>query len=152
EVMRDEEIGELQLLLQVHQQIDDLRLNRHVQRRHRLVEDDERGTECERASQADSLTLTSAELMRIALEVRRVEADEMKELGDPLAPPPAVAQAVDDERLLDDLSRAHARIERRVRILKDDLHVAPRLTQAPAGKGQDVLAPDPHFARSGGDE
>ena len=103
--------------------------------------------ESQRASQADSLTLTSAELVRIAVEVRRVEADEVKELGDPIAPRPAVTQAVDDERLLDDLSRAHARVEGRIRILKDDLHVAPRLTQAPAGKGQHVLAPDSNFAR-----
>src|SRR5205809_813725 len=108
--------------------------------------------ESQRASQADSLTLTSAELVRIAVEVRRVEADEVKELGDPIAPRPAVTQAVDDERLLDDLSRAHARVERRVRILKDDLHIAPRLAQAPARKGEHVLAPDPYFARRGVDE
>jgi hypothetical protein len=41
---------------------------------------------------------------------------------------------VDDQRLLDDLSCAHPRVERRVRILKDDLHVAARLAQPPPRK------------------
>ena len=50
--------------------------------------------------------------MRIAFEVCRIEADKVKEFGDPLAPRRPVAQAVDDERLLDDLPRTHARIER----------------------------------------
>ena len=41
QIVRDEQIGQLQLLLQVHQQIDDLRLHRHVERRDRFVEDQE---------------------------------------------------------------------------------------------------------------
>ena len=41
EVVRDEEVGEAQAPLQVLQQVDDLRLDRDVERRHRLVADDE---------------------------------------------------------------------------------------------------------------
>jgi hypothetical protein len=41
EIMRNEEVGELQLLLQVPQQIDDLRLDGDVERRDGLVEHDE---------------------------------------------------------------------------------------------------------------
>ena len=41
EVVRDEEIGELELRLQVFEQVDDLGLNRDVERRDRLVADDE---------------------------------------------------------------------------------------------------------------
>ena len=37
EIMRNEEVGELQLLLQVPQQIDDLRLDGDVERRDGLV-------------------------------------------------------------------------------------------------------------------
>ena len=42
QVVRDEEIRQLQPLLQIHQQPDDLRLDRHVERGHRFVGDDER--------------------------------------------------------------------------------------------------------------
>ena len=41
EIMRDEEISEPEFLLQILQQIDDLRLDRHVERGDRLVADDE---------------------------------------------------------------------------------------------------------------
>ncbi len=41
QVVRDEQIGDAQLLLQVHQQVQHLRLDRHVERRHRLVGDDQ---------------------------------------------------------------------------------------------------------------
>ncbi len=37
----------------------------------------------DRPRQADSLTLSPAELMRIALEMRGIETDEPEELGDP---------------------------------------------------------------------
>ena len=107
QIVRDEEIRQLQLLLQVHQQVDDLRLHRDVERRDRLVEDEERRVQRERARQADALPLAAAELVRIALEVRRVEADEPEQLGDARAARGAGRRAVDDERLLDDL-RARA--------------------------------------------
>ena len=41
EIVRDEQIGQPELVLQVHQQVDDLRLDRHVERRDRLVADDQ---------------------------------------------------------------------------------------------------------------
>ena len=85
QVVRDEQIGQLQLLLQIHQQVDDLRLNRHVERRDRFVGDDERRVQRERARHADALPLAAAELVRIALEMRRLEADEVEQLRDAAA-------------------------------------------------------------------
>ena len=93
----------MQLLLQVHQQVDDLRLHRHVERRHRFVEDDERRVERERARQPDALPLAAAELVRVPLEMRRVEADQPEELRHARLALRARAEPVDDERLLDDL-------------------------------------------------
>jgi hypothetical protein len=43
QVVRDEDVGEAEAGLQVAQQVDDLRLDRHVERRDRLVADDELG-------------------------------------------------------------------------------------------------------------
>ena len=74
QVVRDEEVRQLQSLLQIHQQVDDLCLDGDVQRRDRLVGDDERRVERQCAGEADALTLSSAELVRIAREMVRVEA------------------------------------------------------------------------------
>lgn len=41
QVMRDEQIGQAALRLQVAQEVDDLRLHGHVQRAHRLITDDQ---------------------------------------------------------------------------------------------------------------
>ena len=44
EVVRDEDVREAQLVLQVLEQVDDAGLDRHVERRHRLVEDEQLGS------------------------------------------------------------------------------------------------------------
>ena len=67
EVVRDEQIGKPEPLLQILQQVDDLALDRHVERRHGLVADDERRLHCQRARNADSLALAAGKLMRIPL-------------------------------------------------------------------------------------
>ena len=43
EVVADEQIGEAELAAQVHEQVEHLRLDRDVERRHRLVADQEAG-------------------------------------------------------------------------------------------------------------
>ena len=86
QIVRDEQVGQLQLRLQVDQQFDDLRLNRHVERRHRFVGDDERRVQRQRARDADALPLAAAELVRIALEMAALEPDQLEQLGDPRAP------------------------------------------------------------------
>ena len=50
EVVRDEEIGEVELLLQLDQKVEDLRLDRDVECRDRLVGDDELRLQDERAA------------------------------------------------------------------------------------------------------
>ena len=80
EVVRDEEIGEVELALEILEQVDDLRLDGDVERRHRLVADDDLGVERERARDADALALTAAELVRIAVVEIGVEADGAQQL------------------------------------------------------------------------
>ena len=67
EIMSDEEIAQLEPLLQVFEQIDDLPLDRHVERGDRLVADDECRLERERARDADALALAAGKLVRIAV-------------------------------------------------------------------------------------
>ena len=67
EVVADEEVGEPELLLQVLEQVDDLRLDRDVERGDRLVADDELRVERQRPGDADALALAAGELVRVAV-------------------------------------------------------------------------------------
>ena len=68
--MGDEEVGELQLLPQLLEQVDDLGLDRDVERRDRLVADDEVRRRGERPGDADALALAAGELVRVAVAER----------------------------------------------------------------------------------
>src|SRR5690554_6273575 len=65
EVVRDEEIGEPELRLQLREQVEDLRLHEHVERRDGLIEDDYLGLERERPRDRDTLPLASRELVGV---------------------------------------------------------------------------------------
>src|SRR5581483_9223597 len=66
EVVGDEQIGDAEFLLQILQQIDDLGLDRDVERGDRLVADDQLGLDRERARNADALALAAGKFVRIA--------------------------------------------------------------------------------------
>ena len=59
EIMRDEQIGEVEFLLKIPKQVQDLRLNRHIQGRYRFITDDEFGIERKSTRNADPLTLAA---------------------------------------------------------------------------------------------
>jgi hypothetical protein len=54
EVVRDEEIREVEVALEPFEQVDDLSLDRDVEGRDRLVADDEVGVQGERTSEPDA--------------------------------------------------------------------------------------------------
>ena len=64
QVVGDEQVRQAELALQVLEQVDDLRLDRHVERRHRLVADDQLRVQAERPGDADALALAAGELVR----------------------------------------------------------------------------------------
>ena len=70
------------MLLQVFEQVDHLRLDRHVERRHRLVADDQLGAHRQRAGDADALALAAGEFVRVAAHVVGVQADGFEQLDD----------------------------------------------------------------------
>src|SRR4051794_3586129 len=67
EIVRDEKISETKARLKVFEQVDDLRLDRDIECRHRLVAYDERRLHRERSRNAHALALPARELVRIAL-------------------------------------------------------------------------------------
>ena len=75
--------------------------------------------------------------MWVAVEVLRAEADRLEEVLHPLL---AALHAVDLERRPDDLTDRLARVQRRVRILEDHLHLAPQRPQLALRDRRDVAA------------
>ena len=75
QVVGDEDHRQPEVALQVAQEVEDLRLDRDVERRHRLVGDDDPRAERERARDADALALAAGELVRVAVVVLGVQPD-----------------------------------------------------------------------------
>src|SRR5215470_3743561 len=148
EIVRDEDVREAELGLEILEQVDDLRLDRDVQRRDGLVGDDQFGTDGERARDADALPLTARELVRVAPQMLGRQANRLQQLHDALLTRAAVRrQLVDDQSLADDRSHRHPRIQRRVRVLEDDLHLLAQRAQGALVERRDVLALERDFAR-----
>src|SRR5579863_1468442 len=140
EIVRDEQVRQPKLLLQIFEQIDDLRLNRDVERGDGLVGNDEFRPDRERTRNTDALTLSARKLVRIAVCMIRLKADHFQELLDALFRRFAFGNVVNLERFLDDGADRHARIETGIRILKDDLHLFAQRAQIGAGEMRDVTS------------
>ena len=69
QIVRDKQIGQSSLLLQIAKQVNDLCLNRHVQCRYRLIAHDEFRIQRKRTRDTDSLSLTAGKLVRITILV-----------------------------------------------------------------------------------
>ena len=111
EVVGDEQIGQIELLLQVLQEVQDLRLDGHVQRGDRFVGHDELRAQGQRSGEADPLSLTSREGVWVPVVVLRVEPDQLHELLD-LVPDPVPRNGVmQPEGFADDVPDRLSRIQ-----------------------------------------
>ena len=77
--------------------------------------------------------------MRVARHVIGIKPDLREQLRDAGALFAPVADAVNHERLGHNVAHAHARVEARIWVLKDDLHLAPERAQIAALELQDIL-------------
>jgi hypothetical protein len=125
EIVRNEQVREVLFLLQIHHEIDDLRLDRDVERGDRFVADDQLRIEREGPRYSDPLPLAPRKLVRQAVHLRRAQAYALEQRGHPLPVVLGVPDLVNVQRLAHDVSRGHARIERRERILENDLGLTP---------------------------
>ena len=139
-IVGDEQIRESEVRLQLVDEVHDLRLDRDVQRRHRLVEHDQLRVEGERASDSDPLSLATRELVREPVPVLGAQTDGAEELFDARPSFSTAIELVDPQGLGDDLAHRHPRVERRVRILEDDLHITPNGPHLATRDRGDVVA------------
>ena len=84
--MGDEQEGEAVLGLQVLEQVDDLGLDRHIQRRDRLVGHDQLRLHQQRPGNADPLALASGKLAWAGFQYGWIEAHEVQVLMKQLLP------------------------------------------------------------------
>ncbi len=141
EVVGDHHIRQAEFLLELVQQIDDLGLDRHVERGDRLVADDHVRFEDQRAGDADALALAAGELVRVAGEGVGGQADLVQDRLDLL---PALllvlADAVGDHALGQDRLDVLPGVQRTQRVLEDHLQPAADAAQFLAGQLGQVRA------------
>ena len=135
EVVGDEQAREAELLLQVAQQVEDGRLHGDVERRHRLVGDQQARRDAERPREADALALPARELVRVAVAQLGAQPDRVEELDHAPVERGAAGEPVQPQRLADDLAAGHPRVERRVRVLEDDVDLRAGTAAARAATG-----------------
>src|SRR5712692_4975329 len=82
EVVADEEVGEAVTALQLSEEIHDLPLDRHVQRRGRLVEHDEARLQHQGPRDRDALALAARELVRVSVARLGIETHLLQRLLD----------------------------------------------------------------------
>ncbi|MNL66576.1 hypothetical protein D3C87_1910650 [compost metagenome] len=81
QVVGDEDHAQVQLFADAFQQIQDLRLHRHVQRRYRFIGDQNLGFHHQSPRNGNALALPARELVRIALERAGVDADQFQHVA-----------------------------------------------------------------------
>jgi len=120
-VVRDEEERQVVARFQLSKQLQDLRLDRDVERRCRLVGDDERWPAGERDGDHHALPHSAGQLMRVVADApRRIgNPDRLEQLLGARPRFGARGLAVHDERFGDLVADAHHRVQRRHRLLED---------------------------------
>ena len=130
EIVRDEEGGESEPLLQFTEELEHPRLHRDIERTGRLVGDQQLRVEGERPGERRALTLTSGQLVRVTVAERLRQLHGLEQLVDFVAGGRRVARVpVHDERFGDALRDRQERIEARCRILEDEPEILPALSE-----------------------
>jgi hypothetical protein len=127
----DEEVGEPALPAEGEHQPEQLRPDRDVQHRDRLVRHDQLRSDHERTGDHDTLALAARQFMGIAggVLLGGAQAGSIEGAEDALATLARRAKAVDDQRLGDEIVDRLLRVEGLVRVLEDDLDPAPVVAQ-----------------------
>ena len=146
QVVGDEEIGKLILLLQLLEKVYDLRLDRHVQRRYRLVADHELRVQSKGPGNADALPLSAGELVGVAVLVEGLQAAAVHDPVYVVVELILRHELMLPHRLADDLAHGKPGGQARKRILEDDLHLRAKAAHLLIGDIVDLLPVKQHLA------
>ena len=123
QVVGDKQIGQAQLFAQLHQQVEDLRLGRNIQRRYRFVADHQPRLEDQRPGNADALALATGKLMGQARQAAARQPHGIEHCEAGLLALARVGLPVQALHPIENALHAVARVKRRVGILKNHLHL-----------------------------
>ena len=152
EIVRHEQVRHAEVVLKVLEQVHDLRLDRDVKSRDRLVADDDLRPQGHRARDADSLPLTARELARVAVVVLGIQPHPLHEVLHCRSNPTRRSDRLHLEGCPDDRADRVAGIERVIGILEDHLGLAPQGDELLRGHPGDVVAIEFDSAARRGDE
>jgi len=77
----------------------------------------------------DLLALAAGKFMGVAARKARLQPDQSQQVLDSFAAARGRHQIMQRQGLGEDLADGHARVERRIGVLKNDLHLAPHIAQ-----------------------
>ena len=130
EIMTDEEQRQAKFPLQILKQIHDLRLDGDVERRDRLVADDQVRLRRERPCDADALALSALEFVRPSVQRITRQVHGVHQRGDfRIKLRGRFGEAEIADRLGQNIAHAQPRTKARERVLKYHLHASADRTQ-----------------------
>src|SRR4029453_18578479 len=121
----DEKVGKTKLFLQVLEKVDNLPLHADIECANWFITNDKAWFHRQGPRNANPLSLTAAEFMRVAHRHVRLQADLFEKRGDGIASIRRGKHAkVDLQCLPNDFAARHTRVQRTVGVLKNHLHLS----------------------------
>ena len=135
--MGDKHIGKSHFILQVHQQIQNLCLNRNIQSRHRLITHDKFRVHRQRPGYADTLPPPAVQFMRISIGYSLCKSNRIHQLRYSLIALLTIRiEVINLHRICDKICHAHTRIQAGIWVLKDHAHFGKLLSPVAAYSSQ----------------
>ena len=131
--MGDEEHGKVLAVVDLLEEIEDLRSHGHVQSAGRLVRDDQFRVDHEGGTDTDTLALSAREFPGKTVGIGSVQPDQFQHLDGLFAAGLGRADPVRQKRLFQGRGDRPSGIQRTERVLKNRLHTAGELEPAFAG-------------------
>ena len=148
QVVRDKHVSGVELILQVHEQVQHLGLDGYVERRGWLIRHQDLGLQDHGPCNRNPLALATGEHVRIALRKFGAQADAVHGLNDLGGAFGGGESGVQQQRLGQLVDDFLARVQRRIRILEHHLYLAAHGFALGTGGGTEWLAV--HDQRAGG--
>lgn len=139
QVMTDKEERDVRALLELLEYVQYLCLYRDVERRERFVSNEHFGRNGECPRDADPLTLSSAELMRISCQDIRLEAYTFKNAHYFVLHLMCTGKLVYFQRFRDSVTHSHPRVQGCKGILEYYLHRLPELLEQVSPEVRDIF-------------
>ena len=137
-VVGNEHVRQAELALEGLEEVQDLRLDRHVQGRYRFVTYQQVGFKDECPGDADALPLATREFVRVAPCVVGGKPHEVHHPADLLQAFRGGTEPVDPEALADAVADRRSRVQRRIGVLEDDLDLSPVWLEGRSMEGADI--------------